>query len=110
MGIKLTKKELKLNIRPLLRLVCNRFIGDFSGFVNMCVEHVKSPLENAKLKIDHIYTGPNTSKLYDDMVNCDQEGFLMVILDVMGQNEWLLPSGFPVKLHLMSVACGLWFA
>lgn len=31
LGIKLSKNELKLNIRPLLRLVCNRFIGDFSG-------------------------------------------------------------------------------
>lgn len=44
----------------------------------MCVEHINSPVDNAKIKIDHIYTGPNTSKLYDDMSNCDQEGLLMV--------------------------------
>lgn len=44
----------------------------------MCVEHIHSPVENAKTKISHIYTGPNTSKIYDDMVNCDQEGLLMV--------------------------------
>lgn len=31
LGIKLTKNEMKLNIRPLLRLVCNRFLGDFCG-------------------------------------------------------------------------------
>lgn len=49
-----------------------------SGFVNMCVEHIRSPLDNAKTKVDHIYTGPNTSKIYDDMINCDQEGLLMV--------------------------------
>ncbi|KAJ8956271.1 hypothetical protein NQ318_015007 [Aromia moschata] len=78
LGIKLTKNEMKLNIRPLLRLVCNKFLGDFNGFVNMCVEHIKSPLDNAKTKIDHIYTGPNTSKIYDDMINCDQEGVLTV--------------------------------
>lgn len=58
------------------RNISNKFF--VVGFVNMCVEHIKSPLENAKTKIDHIYTGPNTSKVYDDMVNCDQEGLLMV--------------------------------
>lgn len=46
----------------------------------MCVEHIKSPLDNAKIKVDHIYTGDNTSKVYDDMINCDQEGVLMVSL------------------------------
>lgn len=69
---------MKLNIRPLLRLVCNRFLGDFSGFVNMCVEHINSPLDNAKIKIEHIYTGMTTSKIYADMINCDQDGQLMV--------------------------------
>ena len=31
LGIALTKEEKKLNIRPLLRLVCNKFFGDFTG-------------------------------------------------------------------------------
>lgn len=31
LGISLTKEEMKLNVRPLLRIVCNRFMGDFSG-------------------------------------------------------------------------------
>ena len=26
-----TKEELKLNIRPLLRLVCKKFFGEFTG-------------------------------------------------------------------------------
>lgn len=33
LGIHLTKEELKLNIRPLLRLVCNRFFGEFTGTI-----------------------------------------------------------------------------
>lgn len=44
----------------------------------MCVEHICSPMENAKMMIEHIYTGPNNTKLFDDMVNCDPEGCLMV--------------------------------
>lgn len=78
LGIKLTKEEMKLNIRPLLRLVCSKFLGDFCGFVDMCTEHILSPIDNAKRKVEHIYTGPDNTKLYDDMVNCDQEGHLMV--------------------------------
>jgi hypothetical protein len=31
LGIKLTKEEMKINIRPLLRLICNKFLGDFNG-------------------------------------------------------------------------------
>ncbi len=30
-GIRLNKTELKLNIRPLLRLVCAKFFGEFTG-------------------------------------------------------------------------------
>lgn len=78
LNIKLTKEESKCNIRPLLRLIMSRFCGDFSGFVDMCVEHVPSPLDNAKAKIDHVYTGPQEGKLYEDMLNCGQEGALMV--------------------------------
>jgi U5 small nuclear ribonucleoprotein component len=31
LGIRLNKTEMKLNIRPLLRLVCARFFGEFTG-------------------------------------------------------------------------------
>ncbi len=78
LNIRVTKEEMKCNIRPLLRLICNRFLGDFSGFVDMCVEHIKSPMDNAKNKIDHIYTGPKEGILYDNMAACNQYGNLMV--------------------------------
>ncbi|PSN53258.1 116 kDa U5 small nuclear ribonucleoprotein component [Blattella germanica] len=78
LGIKLTKEEMKINIRPLLRLICNKFLGDFSGFVDMCVQHIPSPVDNAKLKVQHIYTGPLDSDLAEDMCNCDPDGHLMV--------------------------------
>ncbi|KAJ9597250.1 hypothetical protein L9F63_011886, partial [Diploptera punctata] len=78
LGIKLSKEEMKINIRPLLRLICNKFLGDFSGFVDMCVQHIPSPVDNAKLKVQHIYTGPLDSDLAEDMCNCDPDGHLMV--------------------------------
>jgi len=78
LGIRLSKEEQKLNIRPLLRLVCRRFFGDFTGFVDMCVEHISSPLDHAKRKVEHIYTGPSDSDLAEEMMQCESEGPLMV--------------------------------
>jgi len=78
LGIRLTKEESKMNVRPLLRLICSRFLGNFTGFTDMCVDHIPSPLENSKAKVEQIYSGTNETQRYDDMLACDQEGRLMV--------------------------------
>ncbi|XP_077351694.1 116 kDa U5 small nuclear ribonucleoprotein component [Festucalex cinctus] len=77
LGVHLSKEELKLNIRPLLRLVCNRFFGDFTGLVDLCVQHIPSPQEGARNKIEHTYTGGLDSDLGEAMAECDPEGPLM---------------------------------
>uniref|UniRef100_A0A8C5QKV5 116 kDa U5 small nuclear ribonucleoprotein component n=1 Tax=Leptobrachium leishanense TaxID=445787 RepID=A0A8C5QKV5_9ANUR len=77
LGIHLTKEELKLNIRPLLRLVCNRFFGEFTGFVDMCVQHIPSPKTGARAKIEHTYAGGVDSELGEAMCECDPDGPLM---------------------------------
>lgn len=74
LGVKLTKTEMKLNIRPLLRLVCSRFFGDFSGFVEMCVDHIPSPNKNARHKIESTWTGPIDAPITQAMIECDAEG------------------------------------
>lgn len=33
LGIRLTSEEQKLNIRPLIRLVCSRYFGNYNGMV-----------------------------------------------------------------------------
>lgn len=73
LGIHLTKEELKLNIRPLLRLVCNRFFGEFTGLVDMCVQHIPSPQGGARAKIEHSYTGGLDSDLGEAMTECDPD-------------------------------------
>ncbi|KAL5007165.1 hypothetical protein ScPMuIL_015971 [Solemya velum] len=78
LGISLTKEEKKMNIRPLMRLIWRRFFGDFTGFVDMCVEHIKSPLGNAKTKMEDIYTGPLESDLAEMVSQCDPDGPLMI--------------------------------
>ncbi|XP_055327870.1 116 kDa U5 small nuclear ribonucleoprotein component-like [Paramacrobiotus metropolitanus] len=78
LGISLTKEEQKTNIRPLLRIVFQKFIGEFSGFVDMCIKHIQSPLQNARNKIGQTYSGPLDSYVVKSMVRCDPGGPLMV--------------------------------
>lgn len=78
LGVHLTKEESKLNIRPLMRLICRRFFGDFTGFVDMCEEHIPSPVTNARRKIEHAYTGPMDSDLAEEMVQCQADGPLVI--------------------------------
>lgn len=71
LGIKLTKAEQKMNVRPLIALICRRFFGDFSAFVDLVVKNIKSPLENGRLKVEHCYSGDVTSELAKDVSRCD---------------------------------------
>ena len=50
----------------------------------MCVQHIPSPVDNAKLKVQHIYTGPLDSDLAEDMCSCDPDvsGDFTFFLDV----------------------------
>lgn len=78
LGIRYTQSELKLNIRPLLRLVCSRFFGDFNCLVDVCVNKIPSPIDNARRKIEHIWKGPFSSPLTQSMIECDRNGTLVV--------------------------------
>ncbi|XP_015782697.1 116 kDa U5 small nuclear ribonucleoprotein component-like [Tetranychus urticae] len=78
LGIRLTKSEAKLNIRPLLRLICQRYYGNFNGFVDMLVEHVPSPNSNSKHRIETTWKGPISSPLAQEMIKCDPNGVLVV--------------------------------
>ena len=43
-----------MNVRPLLRLVFQRFLGDFNGFTDMVAQHIPSPIgKNSAKKISY---------------------------------------------------------
>ena len=44
-----------------------------SGFTSMCVQHILSPLKNARQKVEHIYTGPLDTDLSEAMLECDPD-------------------------------------
>lgn len=78
LGIRLKPSQYRTDAKDLLKLVCAQFFGPSSGFVDMVVQHVPSPVEGADKKVEQYYTGPMDSKVTDSIRACDQNGPLVV--------------------------------
>jgi 116 kDa U5 small nuclear ribonucleoprotein component len=78
LGINLKPSQLKSDAKVLLKLVCEQFFGPATGFVDMLVQHVPSPVEGAQRYLEKFYTGPLDTKTADSMLKCDQDGPLIV--------------------------------
>ncbi|KAI1375378.1 P-loop containing nucleoside triphosphate hydrolase protein [Hypoxylon crocopeplum] len=78
MGITLKPSQYKTDAKVLLKLVCEQFFGPSTGFVDMVVKNIPSPLEAAERKLEQYYTGPLDTKVAESMKRCDQDGPLVV--------------------------------
>uniref|UniRef100_A0A915P5M4 116 kDa U5 small nuclear ribonucleoprotein component n=1 Tax=Meloidogyne floridensis TaxID=298350 RepID=A0A915P5M4_9BILA len=78
LGIKLTREEQKMNVRPLITLICQRFFGTFTAFVDLVVQNFKSPVENGPIKVQQCYTGEITRPLPMAVAKCDASGPLFI--------------------------------
>jgi len=78
LGIRLSAKQLALDSPALLKLVLSKFFGNSSGFVDMIVSNIPSPLQGARTKVEQIYTGPLNTPLAEAMFRCDSKGPLMI--------------------------------
>lgn len=78
LGIQLKPSQYKTDAKVLLKVVCEQFFGGAEGLVDMLIEHVPSPLDGAKKKLDRYYTGPTDTKVASSIVECDQDGPLVV--------------------------------
>lgn len=56
--IHLTRKELKLNVKERLKVVCKRFFGNSESFTDFISKNILNPIENASTNVERIYTGP----------------------------------------------------
>ena len=62
--MKINKTDLHLDPKPLLKTILQRFFGvQPFGFMTMIAQHIPSPLENAKKKVETEYTGLQISKI-----------------------------------------------
>jgi len=78
LGIHISKTELKMNIRPLLRIVCSRFFGDFSGLVDMISEKIPAAKHGNTRIIQDAYTGNLKTDFVSEMTKADPDGPLVV--------------------------------
>ncbi len=78
LGISLKSSEYKSDAKVLLKLVCEQFFGEATGFVDMIVDHVPSALEGTRAKLERYYTGPHDSKIASAISQCDPDGPLVV--------------------------------
>ncbi|KIL93172.1 elongation factor 2 [Fusarium avenaceum] len=78
LGIELKPSQYKADAKVLLKLVCEQFFGPSTGFVDMIVKHIPSPIETAERLLERYYTGPLDTKVAASMQACDQNGPLVV--------------------------------
>lgn len=77
-GVHLKPSQLKTDAKELLGLVCEQFFGPASGFVDMVVQHVPSPVEGAQRILERYYTGSLDTKIGASLAACDSDGPLVV--------------------------------
>ncbi|KAK4946116.1 hypothetical protein LTR66_014332, partial [Elasticomyces elasticus] len=78
LNIHLKPKQLKANAKDLLKTVCREFFGPNTGLVDMVVQHIPSPVEGARTKLEKYYIGPLNTKTAASMQSCNQDGPLIV--------------------------------
>ncbi|TPX45586.1 hypothetical protein SeMB42_g03945 [Synchytrium endobioticum] len=87
LGIYLKKSQFGMNIKPLLRIVCEQFFGNANGFVDMIINQIPSPAENARNKIEFLYTGELTSLAAQSMIAADPHGPVMIYVTKLYNSE-----------------------
>lgn len=78
LGIQLKPAQYKSDAKDILQLVCEQFFGPSTGFVDMIIQHVPTPMEGARRLLERHYTGPLDTKIAESMKTCSQDGPLVV--------------------------------
>lgn len=78
LGIHLKPSMLTMDVKPLLRVVCQLFFGTLDAFSDMVIRHLPSPADNAALKTEHTYCGDLNGEYATAMKKADPEGPLMI--------------------------------
>jgi U5 small nuclear ribonucleoprotein component len=80
LNIRLKKTQYQMNVKPLLRVVLKQFLGNVQSFSDMLLNHVPSPINHARSKLERIYRGPllNDDEVALAMTTCSSRGPLRI--------------------------------
>ena len=76
-GVQLTKDDLQLRQKPLLKRCMQKWLPAHDALLEMLVQHLPSPAAAQKYRVDSLYTGPLDDQWANSIRNCDPNGPLM---------------------------------
>ena len=79
-GVTLTKDDLELRQKPLLKRCMQKWLPAHDALLEMLVQHLPSPARAQKYRADALYTGPTDDKWCTAIRNCDPDGPLMMYI------------------------------
>jgi len=84
LDVRLNKTELNMNPKPLIYAIMSRFFfNSTNSLMQMCLDHIPSPVEGNKNVVERFYTGHLLSKVGLGMTRCDPRGPLMINITKM---------------------------
>jgi len=79
-GVTLTKEDLELRQKPLLKRCMQKWLPAHDALLEMLVQHLPSPMMAQKYRADTLYTGPSDDVYCNAIRNCDSNGPLMMYI------------------------------
>ncbi|EFA78656.1 putative basic-leucine zipper transcription factor [Heterostelium album PN500] len=83
LDIKLSKAELELRGKDLLRTVMKKFLPADECILSMVVHHLPSPIVAQRYRTESLYTGPMDDECAKAMKACDPNGPVMMFVSKM---------------------------
>jgi len=77
-GVTLTKEDLELRQKPLLKRCMQKWLPAHDALLEMLVQHLPSPRQAQKYRAESLYTGPADDKWCQGIRTCDPDGPLMM--------------------------------
>merc|ERR1719424_2091629 len=79
-GCTLTKDDLELRQKPLLKRCMQKWLPAHDALLEMLVQHLPSPRQSQKYRYKTLYTGPEDDQWAQGIKNCDADGPLMMYI------------------------------
>ena len=83
LNIVLKANDYKMDPKPLLKLICSKFLGHYSSLVDVVVQKVVDSQEGSQIKIRNLYTGNRKTTTYSKLIEAKANGPLAIIVSKM---------------------------
>merc|ERR1719316_1179337 len=82
-GVTLTKEDLELRQKPLLKRCMQKWLPAHDALLEMLVQHLPSPRQAQKYRAEALYTGPSDDVWCNGIRECAAEGPLVMYISKM---------------------------